>query len=180
MQNAHRATGRRIRPCPKRWRDRATCVIESHTRSRRRPKPIGSFWQSTRSSGPAIASAARVANHYVARPGLLISCVGTRPRFAKRPSAGRPARPRTQVILGSFRSEPRSGKAFTRTPSAHLIPLLPAAARAAGAAAITSAYEAAANPAKAPGAVAALPSAARREARQLFLRRSARRRTAIR
>ena len=39
---------------------------------------------------------------------------------------------------------------------AHLIPLLPAAARAAGAAAITSAYEAAVNPAKRPEAVAAL------------------------
>jgi Tfp pilus assembly protein PilF len=39
---------------------------------------------------------------------------------------------------------------------AHLIPLLPATARPAGAAAIASAYEAAVNPAKRPGAVAAL------------------------
>ena len=40
--------------------------------------------------------------------------------------------------------------------SAHLMPLLPAAARATGAAAITTAYEAAENPAKRPAAVAAL------------------------
>jgi TolB-like protein/Tfp pilus assembly protein PilF len=58
--------------------------------------------------------------------------------------------------LGSILASAAERQGRYADASAHLIPVLPTAARAAGAAAITSAYEAAVNPAKRPAAAAAL------------------------